>query len=517
MISKRAISRFLDRRLDNHDDMKLLTTQELDDLLVEMDFHPHNKPRGDHQRVCLILGALYARFGFLLGLGLGKTYLALSLFDYYRTIIGDAKRALILFPNSVLHTNWEDEVVKHTPGLNMGYPCSGRNAEDVLYNRDYDIVSLTYQGALYAASKQAVDKSSDEPKGYRKLDQHRIEKLAAHFDTLVCDESSYLMNRQSAYSRLVHSLSPRMKRVWLLTGTPFGHDPMPLWSQFYAIDQGATLGPTLGMFREAFFRKEENEWGGRYSGNYVFNRKMKPALRRMLKHRSIHYKTSECLDLPPRTDIVRTVKFPDETWAYYEKLVESMEVARGNFQVMDNTYIRTRQVCSGYLRYKDPENAIGEIVFKNNPKLETLMRMLDDVPEDCKVIIFYEYTPSGDIVETRLKKEKLGFVRVYGKTKNKGQLISKFKTNPSTRILLMNSKTGGHGLNLQVANYVMFFESPSDPKLKEQTIGRVDRDGQTKKTFIYDIVVKASIEEEILASIGKGRDLREEILADCPR
>jgi hypothetical protein len=43
-----------------------------------------------------------------------------------------------------------------------------------------------------------------------------------------------------------------------LSGTPFGKEVEDIWSQFYLIDFGETLGTTKGLFLEAFFNSQKN-------------------------------------------------------------------------------------------------------------------------------------------------------------------------------------------------------------------------------------------------------------------
>ena len=134
-----------------------------------------------------------------------------------------------------------------------------------------------------------------------------------------------------------------------LTGTPFGRNPMDLWTQFYAIDRGATLGKTLGIFRECFFTTKINYWGGY---EYTFDSKMEKKLYQVLKNRSLYYKDTECQDLPEQvfTDVV--VSFPVDTHQYYKKVVEELIASKGNYQLMQNAFMRMRQIASGYMRYQ---------------------------------------------------------------------------------------------------------------------------------------------------------------------
>lgn len=58
-------------------------------------------------------------------------------------------------------------------------------------------------------------------------------------------------------------------------------------------------------------------------------------------------------------------------------------------------------------------------------------------------------------------------------------------------------KQGGNGLNLQQAQHVIFVEPIMDPGEEAQAIGRVDRMGQEKETFIHKFIVQDSVEENV--------------------
>jgi len=87
-------------------------------------------------------------------------------------------------------------------------------------------------------------------------------------------------------------------------------------------------------------------------------------------------------------------------------------------------------------------------------------------------------------------------------------VLHDFQTNPYTKVLVANSKSGGAGLNLQVANYAIFYESPVSPIVRQQAERRCHRDGQQHSTvFLYDLYVAHSIEEKILRYLSQGEDL----------
>jgi len=69
---------------------------------------------------------------------------------------------------------------------------------------------------------------------------------------------------------------------------------------------------------------------------------------------------------------------------------------------------------------------------------------------------------------------------------SKEDILKAFKLNKNLKILLITTKSGGAGLNLQSANYVIFFDSEWNPQNDIQAIHRAWRTGQTRPvTIIY--------------------------------
>jgi SNF2 family DNA or RNA helicase len=83
----------------------------------------------------------------------------------------------------------------------------------------------------------------------------------------------------------------------------------------------------------------------------------------------------------------------------------------------------------------------------------------------------------------------------------------KFNNDPSYRVLVVNSKKGAYGLNLQAGNYVMYFESPVSGIDRDQSEKRCHRTGQSRTCFIYDLIMVGSMDERILRYMQEGKDL----------
>jgi SNF2 family DNA or RNA helicase len=68
-------------------------------------------------------------------------------------------------------------------------------------------------------------------------------------------------------------------------------------------------------------------------------------------------------------------------------------------------------------------------------------------------------------------------------------------------MLLMHPASGGHGLNLQQGGHVIvWYGNTWDLELLQQLNHRLKRPGQTKNVVINKLVVKGSIDEDVIAA-----------------
>eukprot|EP01083_Nonionella_stella_P043427 117144_1 len=107
------------------------------------------------------------------------------------------------------------------------------------------------------------------------------------------------------------------------------------------------------------------------------------------------------------------------------------------------------------------------------------------------------------ILERVLRKYKINYL-MYDGSKTRQQrkdIINDFKKDEYNDIpvMLMSLKCAALGLNLTVANHVIFCDLWWNPAIESQAIDRVHRIGQEKHVFITRMIIKTSVEERILA------------------
>ena len=509
MIDPRAIAAFLDHPRDSHAWVKRLSEADLDSALADLAFAPADptRPLRKHQKAVCLLGLCYPQFFLQLDMGLGKSRIVLEVLNhFYRDL--KLRSTLILVPTEHAVFSWENEIARWKILLPFLALPNAPTAEkwDALNEFDRGLIIATYPGLTWMVSGKVQKGKRVKLAKDRKL----VDRLAKRLDAIVLDESTKIGNHASLAYKICRALSEHCRIRYALAGRPFARDPMMLWSQQFLIDRGASLGETLGLYRAALFTEKRGYFGGY---EYTFDKRMEPDLARMMQHRSISYASSECQALPPVTRIVEEVRLPQDIAAYYEKAREQLKAAKGNPLQIQQTFLRMRQLSSGFIGYRDDESGErAEIVFPENPKLDALMDLVSAIPQDCKFVIFYEYTHSGRTISKALVDAKIKHGWLWSGTKDGRAIQERFNADSDYRGLVVQSKVGAMALNLQAANYCLFYESPVSVIDREQSGRRCFREGQTKPGFMYDLVARGTVDSRILAFHKSGEELMRALL-----
>lgn len=158
-----------------------------------------------------------------------------------------------------------------------------------------------------------------------------------------------------------------------------------------------------------------------------------------------------------------------------------------------------------------PPNSTLQAVCGNSSKLWTcfyLLQYLRTHRTQEKIIIASNFQETLSTVKQLCRLNHWSTLRIDGSCDaSKRQKILEFFQN-NTRaatnndicpILLLSTHAGGVGLNITAANHCILCDPDWNPAIDQQTFGRIYRDGQSKETFIYRLIMQGSIEETILA------------------
>ncbi|KAK3116606.1 hypothetical protein LTR53_002840 [Teratosphaeriaceae sp. CCFEE 6253] len=115
-----------------------------------------------------------------------------------------------------------------------------------------------------------------------------------------------------------------------------------------------------------------------------------------------------------------------------------------------------------------------------------------------KVLVFSGSIPTINYVSALLRRQDIPFGRIDGQTAvGKRMDIIKDFNNDHFDVMIVSTRAGGVGLNIQAANRVVILDFSFNPTWEEQAIGRAYRLGQTKPVFVYRFVAGGTFESNI--------------------
>ena len=143
----------------------------------------------------------------------------------------------------------------------------------------------------------------------------------------------------------------------------------------------------------------------------------------------------------------------------------------------------------------------GIAIQNASEKIDILLDILERHRSE-RVLVFCEFEETTkEIVDSLAERPSFlmtGSTAVF----DREALVSGFRRSPDG-VLVMTS-VGSEGIDLQFCSTLVNYDLTWNPMVLEQRIGRIDRIGQTKEAInIYNFVVSGSIDERIIATLGR--------------
>lgn len=417
----------------------------------------------EHQKAELEATEGMSHVAYFHDMGLGKTFTGAE-----KMARLGAKVNLIICQKSKVQ-DWVDHITEHY--LSMV-------AWDMTDKLEFDSFMMWATHAEDSASK-TVGVINYE------LAWRRKELLQLQDFTLILDESSMVQNERAERSKFILSMKP--KNVILLSGTPVGGKYERLWSQM------KLLGWEIS--RDMYWRQYVNvkylDGVGR-GIPIVMGYKNVPRLKRKMAEHGCRFLTSaEVFDMPEQN----IVKVKVEPTAAYRRFRKSGIVEIGSAELVgDTTLVKMlyeRQLCGQH----------------NAEKLQAFADLVNSTED--RLIVFYNFNNELAAMQEVLgksAKRDFSYSIVNGEVKD----LAAYRKYADS-ITFVQYQAGAMGLNLQLANKVIYFTLPLSSELFEQSKKRIHRIGQERACFYYLLLCRNSIEEKILAALQVRKDYTEKL------
>ena len=162
-------------------------------------------------------------------------------------------------------------------------------------------------------------------------------------------------------------------------------------------------------------------------------------------------------------------------------LLRSAGVYRGDVTGADN------DISCIYVENEDRGSPIDASFSNYFIDDESGNRVKDSLGQKC--LIFAQFSRSLDIVEKYLFQPhmpSLRYLRLDGKVpqEHRTDIVNRFNSDESIRVMILTTKIGGLGLNLSTAQLVILLESDWNPHADLQAIDRAHRIGQKNVSLL---------------------------------
>lgn len=438
----------------------------------------------DYQKYCINRIIQSDAIGLFADMGLGKTVITLTAVNDLRYNRFAVRKCLVIAPKKVAEDTWtrEQGTWDHLRLLRV-IPVLGSMAKRVK--------ALNSPADIYVINRENVPWLVD----YYRNDWP--------FDMVVIDElSSFKSNRALRFKKL-KLVRSHIKKIVGLTGTPAPNGLMDLWAQVYLLDEGARLGKTITEYRNNYFSP------GSRNATTIFNYDPRPeadeAIHKRIGDICVSLSSKDYLTLPERIDNTRYVKLDSKAEKSYKEFEKTKILELGD-QVLD---AGSAAILSGKLlqlangAIYDGDHNVLEV---HDNKIEAFKELVE-ANEGQHLLVFYNFKHDLSRIKQALAKSGL----VVGELKDSSSIAS--WNNGETDILLAHPASAAYGLNLQAGgNHVVWFGLNWSLELYMQANARLHRQGQAHTVFIHHLVVAGSIDEDVMAALGKKEEGQNSLL-----
>ena len=457
-----------------------------------------------HQKKALEMSWDKEVFAYFMEMGTGKSKVLIdNIAMLYNA--GKIDGALIVAPKGV-YKNWFDsEIPNHMPdyvekkvGLWRTKPDD--KALQPLFSTGADL-HILIMNVEALSTKKGVD--------------FAYKFLSSHKTLMGVDESTTIKNPSAKRTQNILKLSKLTKYRRILTGSPVTKSPLDLYSQCQFLDPFLLDQSSYYVFRTRYAICRKINVSGRsveivvgYRNLAELSEKLKPFSYRVLK--------DDCLDLPKKTFVKRTVELTDEQKKVYKQMKEEAIAFLNGKMVTSATVItqlmRLHQITCGHFTSND-----GKVQDLKSNRINQLMNILEEM--EGKAVIWAHYRYDIKKIVEAISKEygENSVVTYYGDTStdDRQKAIKKIQDKDSpVRFIVGTPQTGGYGITLTGASTMIYYSNGYDLEKRQQSEARIDRIGQKKPMTYVDIICENTIDTKIVESLRSKVNIASEIMGE---
>lgn len=308
---------------------------------------------------------------------------------------------------------------------------------------------------------------------------------------VIIDESHKIKSPKSKVTRMLLRLSNKIKHSAILTGTPQSQGYIDYYSQLRFIK---AYNEPLKTFEDTYCIIQNIPFNG-FPVKTIVGYKNTDELDEIIKGVAIYKERKIDDDLLPDSKII-DVKPP----RIYKKVMRDLVYIDSNdnehiYDTVGSRLAAARSMVGGVLE--------GDVI--SDEKIKHVKALCDEL-EGERIVIFYNLDS-----ELNLLKKALKGIRPVSEYNghNKNMLnFDKF----SNGVILCQYRAASTGINnLIKAAYMVFYSLPMSVIDYEQSKGRINRIGQTRRPMYIHLVMSNTMETAVLETLQSGMDFNEEM------
>ncbi|MBW0175394.1 MAG: DEAD/DEAH box helicase [Candidatus Fonsibacter sp.] len=446
-------------------------------------------------------------FAYFMEMGTGKSKVLIDNMSilYDKGLINGA---LIIAPKGV-YKNWFDsEIPTHMADhiekkMVLWESSAGKSKEkelDTLFKSSYDlhILIMNVEALSTKKGKQFAEKF-----------------LSCHKTLMAIDESTTIKNPGANRTKNIIAIGKHVTYKRILTGSPVTKSPLDLYTQCWFLDPWLLDQQSYYSFRTRYALTRKINVSGRqveivvgYRNLGELSDKIKPFSHRVLK--------DDCLDLPPKTYMKRTIQLTEEQRKVYKQMKDiALATLNGKLTTTHNVItqlMRLHQITCGHFKSDD-----GQTQKIASNRLDELMDVLSEM--EGKAVIWAHYRYDIEVIVEAIKKEygDKSVVTYYGDTSTDDrQKAIKLIQDPKSevRFIVGTPQTGGYGITLTGASTMIYYSNGYDLEKRQQSEARIDRIGQTKNMTYIDIIAEGTVDEKIVKALRTKVNIATEVMGE---
>jgi SNF2 family DNA or RNA helicase len=305
--------------------------------------------------------------------------------------------------------------------------------------------------------------------------------LNCHKTLMAIDESTTIKNPKAKRTKNIIKLSKLSKYRRILTGSPVTKNPLVAGRTIQLVAGFKNLGELSDSVKNFSYR--------------------------VLKE--------DCLDLPPKIFMKRTISLTKEQEKIYNQMKkEALAYLNGKVVSTVNVLtqlMRLQQITCGHFAADD-----GSIQKIKNNRITELMDTLEEIEGKAIIWAHYQYDVKCIIEEIKKVHGPGSVVDYYGLTPQDQRQKNRdaFQNDSKVRFFVGTPQTGGYGITLTQAHTVIYYSNGYDLEKRIQSEDRAHRIGQTKPVTYVDIIAEETVDNKIVKSLRKKVNIASEVMGE---